>query len=80
MIVTRNRPWKLPDLKSHVFIHILLSWERVAFESKMGEQMDGAWRADDTLLRIICPAINAAMHAPKKRHVWVADAIARLKL
>lgn len=77
MILTRNSPWKLHDLTSRVFNHILL---RVALETKMGEQMDGAWRAVDTLLRIICPAINAAMQEPQKLHVWVADAIARLKL
>lgn len=76
--MTRNRV--MFSFTSHVFIHILLSWERVALETKMGEQMDGAWRVDDTLLRIICPAINAAMQEPEKLHVWVADAIARLKL
>lgn len=42
MIMTRSRPWKLPDLTSHVFIPILLSWERVALETKIGEQMDEA--------------------------------------
>lgn len=80
VIMTRSRPWKLPDLTSHVSLPILLSWERVALETKMGEQMDGAWCADNTVLRIICSAINAAMQEPEKLHIWVADAKARLKL